>query len=239
MHPPRTCCAHHSLCHPAEPGEVAFLFGEEASELSELHEQSIIFSHSRPLPNLLHPGSAAGTPDNEAAHRVAHRQRVTQNDASSGPPLRAACGATARCSNSKSSSCSETLHCSQVRCTPVHCTPGTPSTANSRLHCDTLRHGPVRCTQEHCVRHNYSGTSGSPCCNALRWALTRCMPVRCALCSDSARVQGLAQQHAALRAGALARQHAGAQVAALQRQRRGGASICCRSLLLPPSLGLR
>ena len=122
---------------------------------------------------LLHPGSAAGTPDNDAAHRVAHRQRVAQNDASSGPPLRAACGATARCSNSKSSSRSEPLHCSQVRCTPVHCTPGTPSTANSRLHCDTLRHGPARFTQEHCVRHNYSGTSGSPCCNALRWALTR------------------------------------------------------------------
>ena len=41
----------------------------------------------------------------------------------------------------------------------------------------------------------------------------RCTPVRCALCSQSARGQGLAQRHAALLAGA---QHAGAQVAALR-----------------------
>ena len=43
--------------------------------------------------------------------------------------------------NNKSS---EQPLCLQVRCTPVHCTPGTPSTANSRLHCDTLRHKPAR-----------------------------------------------------------------------------------------------
>jgi hypothetical protein len=48
------------------------------------------------------------------------------------------------------------------------------------------------------------------------------------------RARARTMTHAALRAGA---QRASAQVAALQRWRRDSASIGCRSLLLPPSLG--
>ena len=59
-----------------------------------------------------------------------------------------------------------------------------------------LRHAPPRAGTlhaGHCVRHNYSGTSGSPCYNTLCWTLARCAPVRYALCSHSARGQGLTQ----------------------------------------------
>jgi hypothetical protein len=157
--------------------------------------------------------------------------RKTMQAVNRRPTPGAAREATAQCSNSSSSSCSYKVHCSQVCCKPVHCTPGIPGTASSRLHCDMLRHRPSCCTQERCVQHNYSGTRAATHC-AGRWRAAHQCAARCAAKACAGR--GSHNEHAALRAGA---QHAGAQVAALRWRRRGGAGICCWRLLLPPSLG--
>jgi len=103
--------------------------------------------------------------------------RKTMQAVNRRPTPRAARGATAQCSNS--SSCSDKLRCSQVRCKPVHCTPSVPGTASSRLHCDMLRHRPACCTQERCVQHNYSGTRAATHC-AGRWCAARQCAARCA-----------------------------------------------------------
>ena len=157
-------------------------------------------------------GGGGETPDNDDAHRVANRSRVAQNDASSEPPP-----------HTQSSSWSDsTVQQQQQQLVQRQAALLAGALQTSALHARR----PGHCQQQVALRHAapqagvlHAGALRAaqlqwhPCCNALRWTLARCTPVRCALCSQSARGQGLAQRHAALRPGA---QHTGAQVAALR-----------------------